>query len=61
MVLGNDMVNCTQKLKVASNFALEQDSLAKEAEESAKLVEERARLVEEQARLVEEAMGSLKD
>lgn len=31
--LGNDLVNCTQKLNVASNFALEQDMLAREVEE----------------------------
>lgn len=35
--LGNDLINSTQKLKVAPNFALERDNLAKQAEERATL------------------------
>lgn len=42
--MGNDLVNHTKKLKIASNFALERDALEKEFEELAKVVEEKARL-----------------
>lgn len=54
-------MDCTQKLKVASNFTLERDTLAKEIEEQAKLIKKQVGLVEKRAKLAEDITGSIKN
>lgn len=43
--LDNDLLDHTQKLRVASTFALERENLAKEVEEQARLAKDQERLV----------------